>query len=129
MHVEVPREDGTVWTKIGNKEEVESHLIDRNVKQFSHAGNTPFGYTDLGKELGHTGDSDMCENILNGTLEHECMDNEAIRAIFGQLKRHPTIQGILKPIVTTADSPASNASWKRRPHRFQDYQTPLLEGS
>jgi hypothetical protein len=30
------------------------------------------------------------------------MDNEEIRAILGQLKRHPTIQGILKPIVITA---------------------------
>jgi hypothetical protein len=103
MHVEVPNEDGTVWTKIESKEEVESHLIDRNVEQFSHAGNTPFGYTDLGKKLGHTGDSDMAENILNGTLEHECMDNEAIHTIVGQLKRHLNIQGILKPIVTTAD--------------------------
>jgi hypothetical protein len=99
----VPNKEGTVWAKIENKEEVEIHLSDRNVEQFRHAGNTPFGYTDLGKELGHTGDSDMAVNILNGTLEHECMDNEALRAIVGQLKRHPTIQGILKPIVTTAD--------------------------
>jgi hypothetical protein len=45
----------------------------------------------------------MAESILNGTLEHECMDNESIRAIVGQLKRHPKIQGILEPIVTTAD--------------------------
>jgi hypothetical protein len=30
MHVEVPNEDGTAWTKIKNKAEVESHLIDRN---------------------------------------------------------------------------------------------------
>jgi hypothetical protein len=103
MHVEVPNEDGTAWTKIENKAEVESHLIDRNVEQFRHAGTTPFGYTALGKELGYTGDSDVAENILNVTLEHECMDNEAICDIVGQLKRHPTIQGILKPIVTTAD--------------------------
>jgi hypothetical protein len=103
MHIEVPNVDGTAWTKIENKEEVERHLIDRNVERFSHAGNTPFGYSALGKELGHTADSDMAESILNGTLAQECMDNEAIRAIIGQLKRHPTIQGILKPIVTTAD--------------------------
>jgi hypothetical protein len=45
----------------------------------------------------------MTENILNDTLEHECIDNEAICTIVGQLKRHPTIQGILSPIVTTAD--------------------------
>jgi hypothetical protein len=42
MHVEVPNEDGTSMTKIENKAEVESHLIDRNVEQFSHAGTTPF---------------------------------------------------------------------------------------
>jgi hypothetical protein len=103
VHVEVPNEDGTAWTKIENKAEVESHLIDRNVEQFSHAGTTPFGYTAIGTELGHTGDIDMAENILDGTLDHECMDNVAIRAIVGQLKRHPTIQGILTPRVTTAD--------------------------
>jgi hypothetical protein len=68
MHVEVPNEDGTASTKIENKTEVESHLIDRNGQQFSHAGTTPFGYTALGTELGHTCDSDMAENILNGTL-------------------------------------------------------------
>jgi hypothetical protein len=87
MHVEVPNDDGTAWTTIEN----------------SHAGNTPFGYSVLGEELGHTGDSDMAESILTGTLEHKCMVNEEIRAIVGKLKRHPTIQGILKPILTTAD--------------------------
>jgi hypothetical protein len=82
---------------------VENHITDRNVEKFSHAGRTPFGYTELGKELGHTEYSDMDENILNGKREHECMANEEIRAIVGHLKRHPTIQGILTPIVTTSD--------------------------
>jgi hypothetical protein len=89
MHVEVPNDDGTAWTKIENKEELKSHLIDRNVEQFSHAGNTPFGYSALGKELGHTGDSDMAESILTGTLEHECMDNEAA----SWKRRHHHFQG------------------------------------
>jgi hypothetical protein len=102
MHVQVPNDDGT-FTKVEDKEEVENHLIDRNVEQFSHVGATPFGYTELRKELGHTVDSDMAESILNGTLENECMEDEAIRAIVGQLKRHQTIQGILTPIVTTKD--------------------------
>jgi hypothetical protein len=95
LHVEVPNGDGTSWTKVKDKEEVEKHLIDRNVEQFSHSGKTPFGYTELGKELGYTGDSDMAESILNGTLEHKCIYHEKICAIVGQLKRHSTIQGIL----------------------------------
>jgi hypothetical protein len=40
---------------------------------------------------------------LNGMLEHECMEDEASREIIQQLKRHPTIQGILKPIVSAKD--------------------------
>jgi hypothetical protein len=70
MHVEVPSNNETTWTKIEDKEEVENRLIARNVENFSHAGATPFGLTDLGKELGHTGDSAMVEDILDGTLEH-----------------------------------------------------------
>jgi hypothetical protein len=49
MRMKVPNVDGTAWTKIENKEEVKRHLIDRNVEQFSHAGNIPFGYSALGK--------------------------------------------------------------------------------
>jgi lipopolysaccharide biosynthesis regulator YciM len=101
MHVEVPNEDGPAWTEIENRAEVEIHLIDRNVEQFSHAGTTPFGYTTLGKELGRTRNSGMAENILNSILDHECMEKEAIHAIVRQLKMQPTIQGILELIVTT----------------------------
>jgi hypothetical protein len=90
-HIEVPNIDKTTWTKNEDKEEEENHLIARNVEQFSHVGASPFGYTELGKELGHTGDSEMVEDILNGTLEHSCMEDEAIRAIVEQLKRQLTI--------------------------------------
>jgi hypothetical protein len=43
------------WKKLTGKEEIEEHLIAINVDQFSHAGATPFGYTPLGKDIGHTG--------------------------------------------------------------------------
>jgi hypothetical protein len=73
MHVGVPSNNETTWARIEDKGEVEHHLIKRNVEQLSHAGATPFGFTDLGKELGHTGDSAMAEEILDGTLEHDCL--------------------------------------------------------
>jgi hypothetical protein len=68
--------------------------MEQNIKQFSHAGKTPFGYSDLGAELGHTGDSQMANDILKGTLQHECLLNEAIRAIVNQLSDHPMVQKI-----------------------------------
>jgi hypothetical protein len=45
----------------------------------------------------------MAEEILDGTLYHDRMKDEAIRVIVQQLKRHPTIQGILKSIVSAKD--------------------------
>jgi hypothetical protein len=53
--VTAPETDGT-WTQIIGKYDLEDHLIQRNVEQLSLAGETPFGYSPLGKELGHTGD-------------------------------------------------------------------------
>jgi hypothetical protein len=70
------------------------------MEQFSHAGATPFGYTPLGKELGHTGDSPMADEIYNGTLNHEALDCEVINAIVIQLRKHPEIHKILSSIVT-----------------------------
>jgi hypothetical protein len=82
--------DGS-WSRIDTKEQVEELLIDRNVEQFSHAGNTPFGYTSLGDELGRTGDTLMADAIYNGTLEHRSLTDHAIQAITKQLRKHPLL--------------------------------------
>jgi hypothetical protein len=38
-----------LWKHIIEKDDIEDHMIERNLEQFSHAGATPFGYMDLGK--------------------------------------------------------------------------------
>jgi hypothetical protein len=57
-----------LWKYIIGKDDLEDHSIERIFAQFSHTGATPFGYTDLGKELGHTGDSQMAQDIYKGNL-------------------------------------------------------------
>jgi hypothetical protein len=99
--IEVP--DGDEWKKVEDKEIMEEHLTEQNIEQLSHAGNTPFGYSDLGAELGHTGESQMANDILEGTLQHECLSNEAIREIVNQLKDRPMVHQIRKPVVTPED--------------------------
>jgi hypothetical protein len=88
---------------VEDKEIMEEHLMERNIEHFLHAGKTPFGYSDLGAELGHTGDSQMANDILECTLQHACLSNEAIRAIVNHLREHPMVQHIWKPIVTPED--------------------------
>jgi hypothetical protein len=84
-------EDG-LWRQIVGKTQVEEHLIERNVEQFSHAGATPLGYTELGRKLGHTGDIPMADAILDGTFEHESLTDEALAAILQKLRKHPSMQ-------------------------------------
>jgi hypothetical protein len=40
------------------------------------------------------------KRILDGTLDHDCIKDDVAWAIVQQLKSHPTIQGILTPIVS-----------------------------
>jgi hypothetical protein len=95
-------EDG-LWRQIGGKVQVEEHLIERNVKQFSHAGATPLGYTELGRGLGHTGDTPLAEVILEGTFVHDSLSDDALAAIVKQLRKHPAITEIIQHIATEAD--------------------------
>jgi hypothetical protein len=92
-----------IWKQTQGKESIKEHIAQRNMEQFSHAGKTPFGYTPLGEELVHTGDTQMADDILTGTLDHEALVDEAIQAIVKQLRQHPAIQQIIKPIITVED--------------------------
>jgi hypothetical protein len=61
--VELSGADEGSWSRIDTKEQFEALLINPNIEQFLHAGDTPFGYTPLGDELGHTGDTRMADDI------------------------------------------------------------------
>jgi hypothetical protein len=85
------------------KTQVEEHLIEKNVEQFSHAGVTPLGYNGMGRKLGHMEDTPMAEAILDGTFKYESLTDEALAAILQQLRTNLNVQEIIKPIVIEAD--------------------------
>jgi hypothetical protein len=101
IFLKIPGADTGSWSRIDTKEQVEELLINRNIEQFSHAGDTPFGYTTLGEELGHTGDTPMAHDIYNGTLEHRSLTEHAIKEIVKQLRTHPLLTKMIYPVVTT----------------------------
>jgi hypothetical protein len=101
--VEFSGADDGSWSRIDTKEQVEALLINRNIEQFSHAGDTPFGYTPLGDELVHTGDTLMADDIYKGTLEHSSLTDHAIKTIVKQLRKHPLLTKMIYPVVTTED--------------------------
>jgi hypothetical protein len=51
---------------VEDKEIMEENLMEQNIEQFSHAGKTPFGYSDLGAELGHTGGKSNGQRYFEG---------------------------------------------------------------
>jgi hypothetical protein len=73
------------------------------VEQLSHAGETPLGYTELGHEMGHTGDTPMDKAILDVTFEYDSLSDDALAAIVKKLRKHPAVRQIIQPIVTEAD--------------------------
>jgi hypothetical protein len=101
--VEVSGEDDGSWSRIDTKEQVEALLINHNIEKLLYAGDTPFGYTPLGDELGHTGDTVMADDIYTGTLEHRSLTDHAIQAIVKQLRKHPLLTKMISPVVTTED--------------------------
>jgi hypothetical protein len=57
----------------------------------------------------------MAEAICSRTMEHEALSDTDIRAIvLEQLRKHPCIDKILKPVVTEADF---KSAFKRVPER------------
>jgi hypothetical protein len=99
----IERPDGDELKKVEDKEIIKEHTMERNIEKFLHAEKTPFIYSDLGAELGHTRDSQMAKYIFEGTLQHECLSNKAIRAIVNQLREHPMVQQLWKPVVMPED--------------------------
>jgi hypothetical protein len=95
-------EDGLCHQIVG-KVQVEEHLIEWNVDQFSYAGRTPLGYTELGRELGHKGDTPMAEATLDGTFEHDSLSDDVLAAIVKKLRKHPTVRDIILTIITEAE--------------------------
>jgi hypothetical protein len=45
----------------------------------------------------------MAQAIYDGNLEHAALSDSAIQAIVKQLRKHPAIEKILKPVVTPED--------------------------
>jgi hypothetical protein len=65
MALDFPDENG-IWIIIKGKYVAEDHIIDQHISQLSHVGETPVGYSDLGQEVGYTGDSTMVDVIFRG---------------------------------------------------------------
>jgi hypothetical protein len=45
----------------------------------------------------------MAQDIYDGTLEHDALSDGAIHAILSQLRKHPAIDKIIKPVVSPED--------------------------
>jgi hypothetical protein len=92
-----------LWFQIVGKCQVEEHLIERNVEQFSYSGATPLGYNELGLELGHTGYTPMAEAIRDGTFKHDSLSDDSLEAIVKQIWKHPAVTKFIQAVVTEAD--------------------------
>jgi hypothetical protein len=126
--LEVPGED-ELWRQIEGNDAVEEHIMEWSVEQFSHAGKTPFGYTALINELGHTGHLPMADDTYEGVLEDEALSDPIIQAILDQQKKHPvvTVEDFKSALKCVPEKTASSPSeWGV--HRYKACAGGLSDG-
>ena len=56
---------------IDDSDQVETHLLKRNLEQIHQANGTPFVEGEISKYLGDHGESDFVERALDGDFLHE----------------------------------------------------------
>jgi hypothetical protein len=76
-----------------------------------------FGYTPLGKDLGHIGSSPMTNKKNNGNLAHEALNDEAIIAIVIKLRKHTTIHHLSSQLLLSKISRAHSIACRKRQYR------------
>jgi hypothetical protein len=65
--IDIAQEDGSMVAET-TKEGIERHLLHRNPKLYRSEGVSPFGDTELGKQLGPFVSSKLAIKILGGTF-------------------------------------------------------------
>jgi hypothetical protein len=99
--IDITQQDGSIIAVI--TKEGEQHLLERSPKLYRAAGLSPFGGTELGRQLGPFvpfGSSPLATRILEGNFRHE---DKAISAIAAQFQRRTGIPPMPPPTVTEQD--------------------------
>ena len=102
---------GKSWKKITDSEEVEKLLLQRNENKLQESSASPFSTTTtttLSQNIGHIGDQNIIEDILNneyciGEDIKTRRDSREISAFMDQLARYPRDIGSINPIISAED--------------------------
>jgi hypothetical protein len=86
------------WLHKPKEKGLKTHILERNL--YRAAGLSPFGDTELGRQLGPFGTSPIATQIVEGKFRHE---HKFISAIVAQLQRITDIPPIPKPTVIERD--------------------------
>ena len=79
------------WTSVTSPPDIIKHIMTQNNKQFSQAKDTPLADTPLGRTIGHNCDSEVAEQILQGTFEVHHQISEVTQFI-EKCKKDPQVQ-------------------------------------
>ena len=94
------------WKNLTSEEQINKRLIMQNTTHLAQSANTPFASGELGEAIGLDGESEVVEEILNGTFDvmkyiskeqretHPLLE-ESMQAFIEALKRPTSIQNNL----------------------------------
>ena len=76
------------WHSVTYGPDIERLILDRNIRHFSQARETPLASNEVIDMLGFGGDTEMAQKILNGTAEiPQITDDKAAQLLLESMKR------------------------------------------
>jgi hypothetical protein len=98
------------WHILTDPQEIEHTIIDRNIKHFGQATDTPFNSKQFTDVFGLDGDSDATENLLQGKLPNISKFPIEVQLILKKLSQNP--QPTIDSSITRDDLISLFKNWK-----------------
>ena len=98
------------WTTLTDLQEIESKIIERNIKHFGQATNTPFNSKEFTDIFGIDGDSEATAELLRGKLPNIDSLPTEVQQILQEIAK--SLQPIIDTTISTEDLISLFKHWK-----------------
>jgi Reverse transcriptase (RNA-dependent DNA polymerase) len=115
--IDIPQVDhnnNSSWITISDPEEINHQLVQRNIKHFGQASETPFVTGLLRRELGYRGTNQACIKLLNGILPQSYHHSDTYTKLILERLTKSTILNTIKPNLSFEEFRAALHNWNEK---------------
>jgi Reverse transcriptase (RNA-dependent DNA polymerase) len=107
--IKVKNESTGEYETVVNTKDIEKLLLQRNQNHYAQANGTFMATSEMRGNIGSSGTSEFCDNILNGTLNSQAYPR-AVKAIFKELSK--SNNATVNEVISLEDFKDAMRRWK-----------------